>query len=283
MHQIFVPFNTIIQAQLNAGIQRTVANSLNAVAAPFTTALMIFIIVQGVGIMGTPWGRYDVWTGFRNMFTAGVVASLLTAQYYTDFVETPFLTTIPNWIAGVVNGAAGAQAGAQQFDAIWSSCSHIQAAILLKSSPIWSLDVRIEAGIYIGFIAIALLIAYVVWTLAGFVMAMMICVGPFVLPGLLFERTRQYTMSWLDTIVGVLLLMLMTSILLSFFVGGISQYIREAAAFPATTIDDQLNSLLEIAVFIFMCTCLAIALPFFASHISRGAGISLSRIPGMRG
>lgn len=278
MYQIFVPFSTIIQGQLNAGVQHAVAAGLNAIAAPLATTLTIFVIIQGVGIMGTPWGRYDFWTGFRNMMIAGIVAALLTTGYFQQFIETPFLTTIPNWIASSINGATGTQAGAQQFDLIWSACAHLQAAILQASSPIYDLDVRIEAGLYIGLVAIALGISYIIWTLAGFFMALTVCAGPFVLAGMLFERTRHYATGWLDIMVGQLILQLMIVILLAIFVGRISQYMRQAASNPATSVDEQVNALLEIALFIFMCSIVTVGVPFLAARISGGVSVPISSI-----
>ena len=70
---------------------------LNAVAPELAAALSLFVIVNGVLVFleKLPWN-----TAVLNCVRAIVIANLLTVGLYNQYVQTMFLTTIPNWIAG---------------------------------------------------------------------------------------------------------------------------------------------------------------------------------------
>lgn len=282
VNQIFQPFDAAVQAQLSAGVQRAVAAGISAVTPQLTYAFILFIMVQGWLMMGTPWGRWDFYSGIRNMGVAGFVYILLTKGYYQSLIATPFLTDIPNWIASSINGASGEHPGAQQFDTIYSMAAHIQSIILQGTNPVFDLDTRIQAGFYIWLVGMALLIAYCVWTLASVAMALCICVGPFIVVGLIFIYTRKYALSWADTMIGLLLLDVAVIVLLSIFVGGISTYMKQQLGSPATSIDEQVQSLLQVSEFVWMCSLLAVGAPALVMRWTGGVHI-FSGIPGMRG
>jgi hypothetical protein len=109
---LFAPFQQQFEMSINAAVSSVVTSGLQAVVPELTTALVIFIIIQGMLIS---FRRYDYWMGLTNIARASCVALLLSAGFYSTWIQSPFMTTIPNRIAHVVNGGAGPLAGAQQF------------------------------------------------------------------------------------------------------------------------------------------------------------------------
>lgn len=271
MIQLFAPFAQQFDTGLNTAVSRVITTGLAACAQELGAALVIFIIVQGALIA---FRRYDYWRGLTNMLRAACVGLLLTAGYYAAYVQTPFLTTLPNWIAHVVNGASGPQAGAQQFDALLSATDHFAAAILQQATGVFQIGTRIEVAVAVVFDVTAIGIAFVIWELASFMTGLVICVGPFVLIGLLFAATRPIAERWVSKLIGLLVLQLMVAVLLQVLIAGNTAYILQAQRTPGSGIEEQIMTLINIAAFAGISGLMAVLVPSVAAYI--GGGVSMN-------
>ncbi len=267
---LFAPFQQQFESGINTSVSSVVTSGLQAVAPELTTALVLFIIIQGMLIS---FRRYDYWMGLTNITRAACVALLLSAGYYSTWIQSPFMTGIPNWIAHVVNGGTGPLAGAQQFDAVLSATDHFAAAIL-KQTTIWDFGARLDIGIAMTADLIALGIAFVIWELASLMTGLVVCLGPFVLIGMLFAATRSITQQWLSKLVGLLMLQLMIAVLLQMILTGNEAYLHQAQAAPGTGIDEEIQTLFDIAAFAGMSAVMAVLVPGVAAYI--GGGVSLN-------
>jgi type IV secretion system protein VirB6 len=267
---LFAPFQQQFEMSINAAVSSVVTSGLQAVVPELTTALVIFIIIQGMLIS---FRRYDYWMGLTNIARASCVALLLSAGFYSTWIQSPFMTTIPNWIAHVVNGGAGPLAGAQQFDAVLSATDHF-AATILKQTTLWDVGARIDIGIATLADLIALGIAFVIWELSSLMMGLVVCLGPFVLIGMLFSATRSITQQWVSKLIGLLMLQLMIAILLQVIIAGNDEYLRQVQAAPGVGIDEEIQALFDIVAFAGMSAVIAILVPSVAAYI--GGGVSLN-------
>lgn len=267
---LFAPFQQQFETGLNTTVSTVITSALQAVAPELTTALVIFIIIQGMLIS---FRRYDYWMGLTNIARATCVALLLSAGYYSTWIQSPFMTTIPNWIAHVVNGGSGPFAGAQQFDAVLSATDHFAAGILTQTT-LWDVGARIDVGIATMADLIALGIAFVIWELASLMTGLVVCLGPFVLIGMLFSATRSITQQWIGKLIGLLVLQLMIAVLLQLIISGNNEYLRQVQAAPGTGIDEEIQALFCIVAFAGMSAVIAILVPGVAAYI--GGGVSLN-------
>lgn len=271
MIRLFTPFAQQFDVGLNTAVSHVVTAALAGCAQELDAALVIFIVIQGALIA---FRRYDYWSGLTNMLRAACVGLLVTAGYYAAYIQTPFLSTLPNWIAHVVNGGSGAQEGAQQFDLLLSATDHFAAKILLQTAGIFQIGTRIEVIVAVVCDVTAIGIAFVIWELASFMTGLVICVGPFVLIGFLFAATRPIAERWVSKLVGLLMLQLMIAVLLQVLIAGNIAYIQQAQMTPGNGVAEQVVTLINIAAFAGMSALMAILVPGVAAYI--GGGVSMN-------
>ena len=256
---------------INAAVSSVVTSALGAVAPELTTALVIFIIIQGMLIS---FRRYDYWMGLTNIARATCVALLLSAGYYATWIQSPFMTTIPNWIAHVVNGGVQDRSQGRSSSMRCYLQPTTSRPAFFNKRPSGMSARRIDIGLATLADLIALGIAFVIWELASLMMGLVVCLGPFVLIGMLFSATRSITQQWIGKMIGLLVLQLMIAVLLQVIISGNSEYLRQAQSAPGTGIDEQIQTLFDIVAFAGMSAVIAILVPSVAAYI--GGGVSLN-------
>jgi type IV secretion system protein VirB6 len=198
---------------------------LNAVAPELAAALSLFVIVNGVLVFleKLPWN-----SAVLNCVRAIVVANLLTVGLYNQWVETMFLTTIPNWIAGTIGGAPVGVGVAGQFDALRAAVNH-NAAVLLAANAGYTpamianrLSISLAAEFSVG----ALWLSFVIDFLAECLMGDVAPIGAVVLLAYLFNNTRHWAERWIGKLVALALLELLVAIELKIV---LAQYQTEMA------------------------------------------------------
>lgn len=246
---------------------------LNAAAPELAAGLGLFVIVNGVLVMlhKLQWN-----TAVLNCVRAVAVANLLTVGLYNQYVQTMFLTTVPNWIAGAIGGQTGVTV-AQQFDNLRAAVNH-QAAVLLAANTGWSpamianrLSISLAAEFSVG----ALWFCFLIDFLAQCLMAVVAPVGAVVLIAYLFENTRRWATGWIGKLVALSLLELLVAIELTIVLAQFASYMGTAEATSGTGInsDELISNLWGIGwAFLFggaMMICLpAIAAAIGGSHVS---------------
>ena len=205
---------------------------LNAATPELAAGLGLFVIVNGVLVMlhKLQWN-----TAVLNCVRALAVANLLTVGLYNQYVQTIFLTTVPNWIAGAIGGQTGVTV-AQQFDNLRAAVNH-QAAVLLAANTGWSpamvanrLSISLAAEFSVG----ALWLCFLIDFLAQCLMAVVAPVGAVVLIAYLFENTRRWATGWIGKLVALSLLELLVAIELTIVLAQFASYMGTAEATSGT-------------------------------------------------
>jgi type IV secretion system protein VirB6 len=93
------PFENIatqLGGAFNSGVQGAISSGLNAVAAPLTALVVLWIIVQGVLVMR---GDVDTRQGMTAILKIALVVGLLTSStgYYLQYVYDFFTVTLRNF------------------------------------------------------------------------------------------------------------------------------------------------------------------------------------------
>jgi type IV secretory pathway VirB6-like protein len=215
---IFTDLYTGYNATLINGSTAAANALLGAVAPELTAALGLFVIVNGVLVFlqKLPWN-----TAVLNCVRAIAVGHLLTVGLYNQYVETMFLTTIPDWIAAAI-GATPVGAGvAGQFDALRAAVNHDAAVLLAANNGISPAMIanRLSISLAAEFSVGALWLSFVIDFLAECLMAVVAPIGAVVMLAYLFNNTRHWAERWIGKLVAIALLELLVAIELKIVLG----------------------------------------------------------------
>jgi type IV secretion system protein VirB6 len=199
---VFASLSNNFDPALTGAATRVVSNAIAANAPVLTSALTLYVIVWG---LMCAFGQVSLAAMMAASGKAAAISLLMTTAFFLPYIQTPFLTTIPNWIAGVTTGSS-TNTAASQFSALWSATLHMEAQIYQQASGIFYIAARLQAGLIAMGIGILLVIDFFVWEIARWLMDVLICVGPFILWFYLFRATRGVPERWFGKMVGILIL-----------------------------------------------------------------------------
>ena len=266
---------------LTTSVGQVVSSALGAVSGVVTTVLTLFVIVLGVLlVMHELHWKVAVNRGLR----AVAVGALLTAAYYNQFVQQPFLTDLPNWIAQVINNTSATASVAGQFDLLLDAVTHAGAAVktLAAGDILVGAIKSFEVDLIVGGVGTILDVVFAIYEFTRFTVGLIVCVGPFVIMGLLFDYTRSFADRWVSKLVGALLLQLMYIVLVQIMIKANTHYMVSIANATTTGIDEQVASLIQIVVFFLMGAGVAVLIPAIAAYMGGGTPLSpgaLTRLP----
>src|SRR4051812_20217734 len=193
------------------------------IAPQLRIALGLYVIGYAFLMM---YGRVEGWTLASAVGRAMAVAAILKIDNYSYYVRDLFFTDLPNQLARAMNGPRITVNSAQQFDVLWEAVVHYTAFIKSQATG-WSNVVNVGvvlvmAGMNLG----ALWVIFGVWLISRVFMALVICLGPFLIILYLFRGTREYVNQWLGKIAGLTLLQLAAAILLRILLVILSSRLR---------------------------------------------------------
>jgi type IV secretory pathway VirB6-like protein len=249
---------------------QTVANSLLSIGGPqLTGAITLVIVVIGVMML---FHKMTLADGTLWVVKAIMIASILSTGMYTQYVQTMFLTTIPNMIASTIGTAASGLTVPQQFDLLRSAADHNAAAMLAATSHIDQLGQNISIRFAINGIDFFLFCCFVVDLLAAALAAVVAPAGAVLLIFYLFQHTRRWAENWIGKMVSLMLLQLFVAILLQVIIAQFTGYMRtsEAQSVSGIDIDEAINALWSIAWTFGVGLLLLVSLPAIASSIGGG-------------
>jgi type IV secretion system protein VirB6 len=267
---------------LTASVGQVVSSGLASVSGLITTVLTLFVIVLGVLLV-----MHELhWkVAVNRALRATAVGALLTAVYYNQFVQQPFLTGIPNWMAQAVNNAPAVSSVAGQFDLLLDAVTHEGAAIkeLASSDVIVGAIKSFEVDLIVGAIGAILDVIFTIYEFTRFIVGLVVCLGPFVIMGLLFDYTRTFADRWVSKLIGAMLLQLMYVVLVQIMIRADTAFMVHIENAATSGIDEQLANLVNIIVFFLMGAGVAVLIPGVAAYIGGGVPLSpsaLTRLPG---
>ena len=274
LSQLYSDFARTFDASFGTGLQTIINSGLAATTGPLTALLVIYVVITGWLIMR---GELAPRPGIFRVVRAGVVVMALSAAYYNTYVRDLFLTALPDWFASSLGAGPGASPLGipQQLDLVRSATMH-QTAVIYAHTGIENIDSRMSARIIDGCVTVALGFACFIYVIAKAFTGLVVCIGPFILAGYLFDATKPIVEGWISKLVSLSVLSLLVSITAVIIVQADSQFVRNVATTMGDSIDIQVENLWAIAAFFVLMSCVLAGLPGLAYSIGRGIAINTS-------
>ena len=271
----FTNMATDFGVAFGTGIQTSIASMLAAVATPLMACVTLWIIVQGILVMR---GDMDPRGGITRIIKVALVVGLLTSSgLYTNYVQTLFITTIPNWFATAAGGAqANTTTTPAVFDNMWSVTENMVEKIGAQIA-IYDIIDAVSLALIELCLMILLIVTFAIYEFAIIITGVMVAIGPVVIVGYLFEATKGVADRWVGKLITYSLLTLLINITLAVVLQGEKAYMRviltqQASGLAAVPIE--IKVLIELAMFFAMGAFIIISLPAIAATL--GGGLSVS-------
>lgn len=277
----FTDFDTYIQTPFTDGMSATVSTAMGAIQAPLTTLVVLWIIVNGILVMR---GDLDARKGIAKILNVVIVVGLLmSTSLYNEYIVTFFTAGLPNWIATAL-GAGSATTQASTFNQMWLQS---QAIFIAADKGISVTDIvyGFELALLEILMVIPIAMLYIIYETSKILMDIVVCLGPFVLGGYLFDATRGVADRFIGKLIGLTILTLLIDIMLSIMVKGFDSYIASTSAFIQAgqstgwfgTTENVAQSVFvcfQMVVFLALGSLITCFLPGIASYI--GGGVSVN-------
>jgi type IV secretion system protein VirB6 len=259
----------------SAGTQNAITSMLAAVATPLMACVTLWVIVQGILVMR---GDMDARSGITRIIKVALVVGILTsAGLYTTYVQTLFITTIPNWFATAAGGSPAAISNTPAtFDNIWSVTENMVEQIA-KQIAIYDIINAVSLALIELCMMIILIVTFAVYEFSIIVTGIMVAIGPVVIVGYLFDATKGVADRWVGKLITYSLLTLLINITLAIVLQGEKAYMRliltqQASGLAAVPVE--IKILIELLMFFAMGAFIIISLPAIAATL--GGGLSVS-------
>jgi type IV secretion system protein VirB6 len=272
LERLFEPFAAGLDDTLVSGMGDVVQSGLAWAAPQLRALLVLYVVAYALGFMLTAnvSAREAGYAGLRGLMTAAAVK----AANYVPWVQNLFFTTLPNQIATALNGPRTPISSAQQFDKLVAAVMKVNGSILERASHWTDVMDRGVSWAIAGLCLLALLVMFVMWLIPRVLMALVICIGPFLIPLYLFGGTRGFVHSWIGKLVGLTVLQLSSSVLLRILLVLINARFRVMQDTLGNDTDLMIANFFGIALLLWIGALLMFVLP---SGIAIGASMGASQ------
>jgi type IV secretion system protein VirB6 len=257
------------------GVQTSIASMLAAVATPLMACVTLWVIVQGILVMR---GDMDPRGGITRIIKVALIIGILTSSgLYTNYVQTLFITTIPNWFATAANGAQTTITTTPAvFDNMWSVTENVVEKIGAQIA-IYDIIDAVSLSLIEICMMILLIVTFAIYEFSIIITGIMVAIGPVLIVGYLFEATKGVADRWVGKLITYSLLTLLINVTLAVVLQGEKAYMRVILAQQAsgvTAVPIEIKLLIELAMFFAMGAFIIISLPAIAATL--GGGLSVS-------
>ncbi|WP_336279633.1 type IV secretion system protein [Bartonella sp. CB175] len=209
----FSPFESIseyILAPLDSVVDSTVNGLSSAIAAPLNLAAIIFIFLYGYNVM-TGRTALSMHSLMNNVVKIVVVTTMATnADTFNIYVKNIFFGDLAQAIGNALNSNP---ADSNVFDYVLLKSSTRYQEVLANA---WFLE-----KIIVGLLGSIMILAVIVFCIAGFVvqmfakvaLVMIIGLGPLFISLFLFNATRKFTDAWITTLANFTILQVLVMML----------------------------------------------------------------------
>ena len=257
------------------GTQAAITSLLAAVATPLLACVTLWIIVQGILVMR---GDMDPRGGITRIIKVALVVGILTSSgLYTNYVQTLFITTIPNWFATAAGGSQAAITSTPAtFDNMWAVTEHTVETVSAQI-PIYDVVDSVSLALIELSIMVLMVVTFAIYEFAIIVTGIMVAIGPVLIVGYLFEATKGVTDRWIGKLITYSLLTLLINVTLTVVLQGEKAYMRVILAQQASglaAVPIEIKVLIELAMFFAMGAFIVVSLPAIAAALGGGLGVS---------
>ncbi|ABQ29125.1 type IV secretion system protein [Acidiphilium cryptum] len=258
-----------------------VGSALSAALPPLSAALVIWVIILGYLMMT---GSLDIRYGISKVSTMAIVVGIIAStSLYDSYVQTLFMKSLPSFVASTFSSGNTSnipQSLDQTFNNFWVAGQIIYKKANCATCVLepYVLGIEIELVLVVFFIALALVFA--VYLISTTLTGLLVAIGPFLLIGYLFEATKGIPERWLGKLIGLAILLLLITALLSLFTGGMTDFLntKVSTTFTADPVQTEIIILGEIAAYTAITAFITIMLPGIAAYIGGGVDFNISGI-----
>jgi type IV secretion system protein VirB6 len=261
--QVFQQLGSSWDTVFTTSISATISTAISQNATLFASILTLWVIISGIATM---FGRMTMADWVYGATRTAIVGTLLTTAAFAQYIQTPFQTTIPNWIATTISGGANAT-GPQQFDAIFNQIGVAVGHIEQQLS--WTDVGQYVECAFISFFTLAELITcFCIWEFSKGMIGLLIAVAPFLLGFYLFQATRHIVLALAGQAITALITMLMVNIMVALAVTANTSYMTQIATTGG--VGAQISSLVGVVGFFLFSDIIVIMIPGIAARIGGG-------------
>lgn len=262
----FTAIHTIFDLAFTVGLDTLLGDIQRAVSAPLVACVTLWIIVQGILVMR---GEMDARGRITRVIMISVVVALVVEQAeYHDYVVSVFEDTIPNFIQQFGISGLPLQTIPAQLDTMFSLTQVAFQKIASEIGPMNDQDILAFQGaqwIFYG----TLWTAFGIYDAVGILTKVLLAIGPLILIGYLFDRTRDMAAKWIGQLLtyGILLLLLNVVATIVVLTEATALVLILAAVTSAGTTAAKIIGLYELDMFFLTGDALIVALPAIAGNI----------------
>lgn len=270
-------YNTGFLQSLNSDV----GSALSAALPPLSAALVIWVIILGYLMMT---GSLDIRYGISKVSTMAIVVGIVAStSLYDSYVQTLFMKSLPSFIASTFSSGNTSNIP-RLLDRVYNQFV-IGGEEVYKNANCWHCMITpfilgIEIQIILAIFFIALAIIFAVYLIATTMTGLLVAIGPFLLIGYLFEATKGIPERWLGKLIGLAILLLLITALLSLFTNGMIDFLNDKidATFATAPWQTDLIILGEVAAYTAITAFITIMLPGIAAYIGGGVDFNISGI-----
>ena len=268
----FYIFDLTIQQPFTNGMNATVSSAMSAIQGPLTAVIVLWVIISGIMVIR---GDVDARTGVTRLIKVSlIVGILMSTTLYNEYVVSFFTVGLPDWLASSFLGVTGTQPSAHQFDAIWNEAD-ILFANAEKNMNFYNVLYSVELGAMRDFVVVPIAVTFLIFEFAKIMLDVVVCIGPFVLIGYLFEATKGVADRWIGKLIGLTILTLLIDIVLSIILDGDRSYYNVSmTSLTVATVAETVTICIQFVVFLSLGCLITGFLPAIASYL--GGGVSFS-------
>jgi type IV secretion system protein VirB6 len=268
----FYIFDLTIQQPFTNGMNATVSSAMSAIQGPLTAVIVLWVIISGIMVIR---GDVDARSGVTRLIKVSlIVGILMSTTLYNEYVVSFFTVGLPDWLASSFLGVTGTQPSAHQFDAIWNEAD-ILFANAEKNMNFYNVLYSVELGAMRDFVVVPIAVTFLIFEFAKIMLDVVVCIGPFVLIGYLFEATKGVADRWIGKLIGLTILTLLIDIVLSIILDGDRSYYNlSMTSLTVATVAETVTICIQFVVFLSLGCLITGFLPAIASYL--GGGVSFS-------
>jgi hypothetical protein len=263
--QLYANLATQWDATLATGVTQTVQTAIQANAVQLTVAITLWLILSGIATMFQKMTMQEWVFGATRAACLGI---LLTAAGFATWIQTPLMTTIPNWIAQSINGGFNATTGPHQFDTLRDMMVAREAAIYQQATGWTMIGERLQAWGATMLVCIELTICFGIWEAARCLMGLLVAATPFILFFYLWRPTQHVALNLGGMALSLLILDVLLSTMLSLSINVDLTFANTLATTGG--IDILLDNAMMIEMFYLFGLLVTIILPSVAAKIANG-------------
>nr|P09779.2 RecName: Full=Protein VirB6 [Agrobacterium tumefaciens]AAA88651.1 unknown protein [Plasmid Ti] len=262
----FTAIHTIFDVAFTTGLDSMLETIQEAVSAPLIACVTLWIIVQGILVIR---GEVDTRSGITRVITVTIVVALIVGQAnYQDYVVSIFEKTVPIFVQQFSVTGLPLQTVPAQLDTIFAVTQAVFQKIASEIGPMNDQDILAFQGaqwVLYG----TLWSAFGVYDAVGILTKVLLAIGPLILVGYIFDRTRDIAAKWIGQLITIGLLLLLLNLVATIVI------LTEATALTlmlgvitfAGTTAAKIIGLYELDMFFLTGDALIVALPAIAGNI----------------